>query len=95
MLFRSASPRVGNPDFVRSYGKILPNTFRISNLADPIPTMPPTKMRAEFVHVGEEWAFISQQGDILPNHIVDTYRRAVNAGVETNQPRNFPISGVA
>ena len=90
-----ASPRVGNPDFVRSYGKILPNTFRISNLADPIPTMPPTKMRAEFVHVGEEWAFISQQGDILPNHIVDTYRRAVNAGVETNQPRNFPISGVA
>lgn len=90
-----ASPRVGNPDFVRSYGKILPNTFRITNLADPIPTMPPTKMRAEFVHVGEEWAFISQQGDILPNHIVDTYRRAVNAGVETNQPRNFPISGVA
>jgi predicted lipase len=90
-----ATPRVGNPEFVRSYARILPNTFRITNLADPIPTMPPTKLRAEFVHVGEEWAFISQGGDILPNHIVDTYRRAVNAEVETNQTRNFPISGVA
>jgi triacylglycerol lipase len=90
-----ASPRVGNPEFVRSYAEILPNTFRITNLADPIPTMPPTKLRAEFVHVGEEWAFITQGGDILPNHIVDTYRRAVNAEAETNQTRNFPISGVA
>jgi triacylglycerol lipase len=89
-----ASPRVGNPDFVNSYAQILPNTFRITNLADPIPTMPPTKLRAEFVHVGEEWSFLSQGGDILPNHIVDTYRRAVNAEVETNQSRNFPSSGV-
>jgi triacylglycerol lipase len=89
-----ATPRVGNPEFVRSYARILPNTFRITNLADPIPTMPPTKLRAEFVHVGEEWSFLTQGGDILPNHIVDTYRRAVNAEVETNQTRNFPASGI-
>jgi predicted lipase len=89
-----ASPRVGNPEFARNYAQILPNTFRVTNLADPIPTMPPTKLRAEFVHVGEEWSFVSQGGDILPNHIVDTYRRAVNAEVETNQNRNYPISGV-
>lgn len=90
-----ASPRVGDPEFVRSYARILPNTFRVTNLADPIPTMPPTKLRGEFVHVGEEWAFVSQGGDVLPNHIVDTYRRAVNAEVETNQSRNFPIAGTA
>jgi triacylglycerol lipase len=90
-----ATPRVGNPAFARSYAKLLPNSYRVTNLADPIPTMPPTKMRAEFVHVGEEWAFISQAGDILPNHIVDTYRRAINAEAETNQHRNFPISGIA
>ncbi|MGF1459885.1 MAG: lipase family protein [Leptolyngbyaceae cyanobacterium] len=89
-----ASPRVGNPEFVNNYAQILPNTFRITNLADPIPTMPPTKLRAEFVHVGEEWSFVNQGGDILPNHIVDTYRRAVDAEVETNQSRNFPSSGV-
>ncbi|MBE9140937.1 lipase [Nodosilinea sp. LEGE 07088] len=90
-----ASPRVGNPEFARSYAERLPNSFRITNLADPIPTMPPTKLRAEFVHVGEEWAFVSQAGDILPNHIVDTYRRAVNAEAESNQTRNFPITGIA
>lgn len=88
-----ASPRVGNPEFVRQYAKILPNTYRITNLADLVPTMPPTKLRAEFVHVGEEWSFVSQGGDILPNHIVDTYRRAVNGEVETNQPRNYPVRG--
>jgi predicted lipase len=89
-----ASPRVGNPEFARNYARILPNSFRITNLADPIPTMPPTKLRAEFVHVGEDWSFLTQGGDILPNHIVDTYRRAVYAEVETNQNRNFPISAV-
>ncbi|MEB3313587.1 MAG: lipase [Cyanobacteriota bacterium] len=89
-----ASPRVGNPEFVRQYAKILPNTYRITNLADLVPTMPPTKLRAEFVHVGEEWSFISQGGDMLPNHIVDTYRRAVNGEVETNQPRNYPVRGM-
>jgi len=89
-----ASPRVGNPEFARSYARILPNSFRVTNLADPIPTMPPTKLRAEFVHIGEDWAFLTQGGDILPNHIVDTYRRAVYAEVETNQNRNFPISAV-
>ncbi|HSM81347.1 MAG TPA: hypothetical protein VLS96_06660 [Nodosilinea sp.] len=89
-----AGPRVGNSQFARSYAKILPNSFRITNLADPIPTMPPTKLRAEFVHVGEEWSFLSQGGDILPNHIVDTYRRAVNAEAESNQRREFPLSGL-
>jgi triacylglycerol lipase len=90
-----ASPRVGNPEFARNYAQILPNSFRVTNLADPIPTMPPTKLRAEFVHVGEDWAFVTQGGDILPNHIVDTYRRAVNAEAETNQSRAFPLSGIA
>lgn len=92
-LYVYASPRVGNPAFVSSYARFLPNSYRITNLADPIPTLPPTKLRSEFVHVGEEWSFITQAGDILPNHIVDTYRRAVNAGVETNQSRSFPASG--
>ena len=94
-IYVYASPRVGNPEFARSYAKILPNSFRITNLADAIPTLPPTKLKAEFVHVGEDWSFVSQGGDILPNHIVDTYRRAVNAEAESNQSRSFPITGIA
>jgi predicted lipase len=94
-LYAYASPRVGDPEFARSYAQILPNSFRVTNLADPIPLMPPTKLQSEFVHVGEDWSFLTQAGDILPNHIVETYRRAVNAEVETNQNRNFPVSGTA
>lgn len=92
-LYAYATPRVGDPEFVRSYAQILPSSFRITNLADPIPMMPPTKLRGEFVHVGEEWSFISQGADILPNHIVDTYRRAVYAEAESNLQRNYPLSG--
>lgn len=92
-LYAYAGPRVGDPEFARNYAQLLPNSFRITNLADPIPTLPPSKLRNEFVHVGENWSFLTQAGDILPNHIVDTYRRAVDAGVETNQARSFPLSG--
>jgi excinuclease UvrABC ATPase subunit len=31
----------------------------------------------------------------LADHIVDTYRRAVNAEAESNQSRSFPITGIA
>lgn len=93
-LYAYASPRVGDPEFVRNYARLLPNSFRITNLADPIPMLPPTKLRTEFVHVGEEWSFISQGGDILPNHIVDTYRQAVYREAETNQARDYPASGL-
>lgn len=52
-------------------------------------------MRAEFVDIGGAWAFLSQGGDILPNHIVDTSRRAINVEVKTSQPRNFPLPRIA
>ncbi|MCM1984970.1 lipase family protein [Lyngbya confervoides] len=94
-VYAYAGPRVGDPEFARSYAKIVPNSFRVTNMADPVPTLPPTKLQSEFVHVGENWAFLTQAGDMLPNHSVDTYRRAVEADVETNQIRNFPLSGTA
>jgi len=94
-VYAYASPRVGNVAFARHYGRILPNSYRITNLADAIPMLPPTKLRSEFVHVGEDWAFVSQGGDILPNHIVDTYRQAVYRELETNQMRTFPPGSTA
>lgn len=94
-VYAYASPRVGNVEFAQNYGRILPNSYRITNLADAIPMMPPTKLRSEFVHVGEDWAFVSQGGDILPNHIVDTYRQAVYSELETNQLRTFPPGSTA
>lgn len=94
-VYAYAGPRVGDPEFARSYAKILPNSFLVTNLADLVPLLPPTKLQREFVHVGEVWSFLNQANDILPNHSVDIYRRAIEAEVETNQIRNFPLSGTA
>ncbi|MCY7381340.1 MAG: lipase family protein, partial [Microcoleus sp. CAN_BIN18] len=50
--------------------------------------------KTEYVHVGEEWAFLAQNGDVMPNHVVDTYKSAIDKQAETNKPRNYPNSGL-
>lgn len=93
-LYTYAGPRVGDPVFAEVHSKFVPNSYRVVNLADPIPMMPPTKLRDIYIHQGQEWSFLSQNGDVLPNHVVDTYRTAVDCGVENNQSRNYPNSGL-
>ncbi len=94
-LYTYAGPRVGNPNFAKIHSQMVPNSYRIFNLADSIPLSPPTIFRHDvYVHVGQPWSFLTQYGDVLPNHAVDTYRAAVNSEVETNQARTYPSSGL-
>jgi triacylglycerol lipase len=66
----------------------------IANLADIVPLLPPIQFPGgTYVHTGEEWSFLAQNGDFLPNHVVDTYPQAIDRRVETNQQRNYPVSG--
>ena len=93
-LYTYAGPRVGNPNFALLHSQTIPNSYRISNLADLVPLSPPTNFRKDtYVHVGQSWSFVTQYGDILPNHAVDTYRAAVDKEVETNKVRTYPTSG--
>jgi predicted lipase len=95
-LYAYAGPRVGNPSFARVHSQLVPNSYRIVNLADSIPLSPPTIFRNDiYSHVGQEWSFLAQYGDVLPNHAVDTYRAAINKEVETHQARAYPSSGLA
>lgn len=95
-LYTYAGSRVGNPTFGRIHTKHIPNHYRVINLADLVPLLPPLKSPGgEYIHTGEEWSFLSQSGDFLPNHVVDTYRKAIERGVETNQYRPYPLSGLA
>jgi triacylglycerol lipase len=95
-LYTYASPRVGDATFATVHSQTIPNSYRVINLADVIPLLPPTKLgKTIYVHVGEAWSFLSQGDDFMPNHVVDTYEAAVNAGVETNQMRQFPTSGLS
>ena len=94
-LYTYAGPRVGNPDFAQMHSQVIPNSYRIVNLADSIPLSPPTIFRKDvYVHVGQAWSFLTQYGDVLSNHAVDTYRAAVNGEVETNKARKYPSSGL-
>ncbi|MBV9387732.1 MAG: hypothetical protein JOZ78_15025 [Chroococcidiopsidaceae cyanobacterium CP_BM_ER_R8_30] len=92
-LYTYASPRVGDPTFALLHSQTIPNNYRVINLADAITLMPPTKAVGVYVHVGQEWSFLSQEGDLMPNHVVDTYRTAVESNVETDRSRTYPTSG--
>ncbi|MFN5514748.1 MAG: lipase family protein, partial [Cyanobacteriota bacterium] len=93
-LYSYACPRVGDPTFARLHAQRVPNSYRVVNLADAIPILPPTEGFGTYVHVGQVWSFLSQQNDFLPNHVVDTYQAAVQRRVETDQTRSFPVSGL-
>lgn len=94
-LYTYASPRVGDPVFAREHNRVVPNSYRVVNLADAITLVPFTVFfKTEYVHVGEEWAFLAPNGDVMPNHVVDSYRSAIDKQVETNKPRTSPNSGL-
>jgi len=93
-LYTYAGARVGDPAFARIHAQAVPNHYRIVNLADIVPLLPPIQSPGgTYVHTGEEWSFLAQNGDFLPNHVVDTYRQAIVRQVETNQQRTYPVSG--
>lgn len=93
-LYTYAGARVGDLTFARIHTQLVPNHYRIVNLADIVPLLPPIQSPGgTYVHTGEEWSFLTQNGDFLPNHVVDTYRQAIVRRVETNQHRNYPVSG--
>lgn len=88
-LYTYASPRVGDPTFAAAHSQLVPNSYRIVNLADMIPLVPPTKLQGIYAHIGQEWAFLSQNGDVLPNHVVDTYRTAIDRELESHTANTY------
>ncbi len=92
-VYTYASPRVGDPTFVQVYNDLLPNTFRVVNLADTVPITPPINFRGDqFSHTGQEWSFLAQFGSASVNHSIETHQTAIDRSVETNQTRTYPMS---
>lgn len=89
-VYTYGGPRLGNRAFVEAHSQLIPNHYRVINLADLFPMLPLSKLVTDdFIHAGEQWAFLSHQGDIMPNHIVETYRNAIEQGAETNGDAGF------
>jgi triacylglycerol lipase len=97
-MYNYAGPRVGNAAFAGVYDELVPESFRVVNLADMVPMLPPTKVFGwDYDHVGEEWSFLNQSGNVAGNHGLISpfnYTAAVNASVPTNAARIYPVTGL-
>lgn len=102
-MYTLATPRVGNDAFVSAFDYFVPS-YRIVNLSDLVPELPPTSativvrghtVSVQYGNVGEEWSYLWQTGDVGGNHAwVSNYDPAVQASVPTNQARTYPSSGI-
>ncbi|QDV38514.1 lipase family protein [Tautonia plasticadhaerens] len=84
-LYSFAGPRVGDPAFVKAFGELVPNAYRVVNLADSITLVPASTMGKTFAHVGQQVSFVGAAGELLLNHVVDLYQLALDRGVETTE----------
>lgn len=102
--YSQASPRVGDKTFVSAYNYFVPSTFRIVNLADLVPILPPTSLTivvrgvpvsVQYAHVGQEYSYLWQTGDVGNNHGWQiNYNVATCNGVPTSAPRTYPNTGI-
>ena len=83
-LYTYATPRVCSPTLAKMHSQLIPNCYRVVNLGDTVPLVPPVTIGKSYVHVGQEWSFLAQFGDVLLNHVVDTYITAMERELEGN-----------
>lgn len=74
-MYNYAGPRVGDPVFAEAYNAYLPYSYRVVNLADVVPIVPPRHiLQFQYQHVGapdQEWSYCNQTGDIGDNHSLE------------------------
>lgn len=95
-MYSFAGPRPGDPVFASAYDLLLPASFRVVNLSDVVPIVPPTEILGlSYSQVGSSWSYLDQTGDVGGNHsLADNYLPAVQKKVETDAPRTFPNNGM-
>lgn len=99
-VYNYASPRVGNQAFANIYNFRIPLSYRVVNLSDVVPIVPPSSFPAwswKYQHIGQEWSFINQSGNVPSNHALigpGNYTDAVENEIPTNSKRTYPVSGL-
>ncbi|HEX3047665.1 MAG TPA: lipase family protein, partial [Bacillota bacterium] len=100
-MYSYAGPRVGDSTFADAYNFLVPHSYRVVNLADLVPMVPPAQIgNYTYEHIGasnQEWSYLNQTGDIGNNHDLEKdYLQALQfkPPVVTNAPRTYPVSGL-
>ena len=95
-MYSYAAPRVGDPAFVAAYDALLPTSYRVVNLADVVPVVPPRQLEGwRYADLGTEWGFLNQSGDVVGNHGMEARNNYLDAsvkGVPSDKARKYPIS---
>lgn len=82
-LYSYAGPRVGDITFAETHSQLVPNSYRVVNVADAIPTAPPTLVgNLIYAHTGQLWTFVDYSGDVILGHFVSVYKSAVDQDKE-------------
>jgi triacylglycerol lipase len=86
-LINFASPRVGNPEFAQTFNKVVRNSFRVVNIYDIVPHLPPKELElikdgtirtCTYKHVNTSILFGIRAGSISENHKMDTYIKGIS-----------------
>ena len=95
-LYNYGAPRVGDLSFATFFSTIAPNSYRIINLTDVVPMVPPPRLRnQQYSHVGQQWVFLNYaEGDVALSHATSLYQLAIDKRIETSQLPTFPTSCV-
>lgn len=97
-MYNYAGPRVGDSIFVSAFDFWVPESYRIVNLSDLVPMIPPSVIGPwKYEHVNAEWSFLNQSGNVSGNHELiglNNYTDAVNKQIPTNATRTYPVTGL-
>jgi triacylglycerol lipase len=84
IMYNFGAPKTGDIAFRNYYNLQVSKTFRIVNLFDVVPLLPPHKIKFEkasqeyeYFHVNNSITFTSNLGSISKNHHITTYKSAI------------------
>ncbi len=97
-MYNIAGPRAGNKAFAGFFNFFIPTAYRVVNMGDLVPMIPPSsvqikKLDLEYEHVGVESSFLWQQGDVTTNHL--NYDEAIEKKIPIITPPmpSGPVNG--
>ncbi|WP_078427375.1 lipase family protein [Alkalihalobacterium alkalinitrilicum] len=76
LVYTYASPRVGNPEFVKAYNQVIDHSIRVVNTNDIVPHFPPTTiplLNISYRHVDKRFPIHFQTFSIRRNHEIEFY----------------------
>ncbi len=93
-MYNFGSPKVGDPQFATVYDQKVQSSFRIANLFDPVPKVPPEQATLPFSqevvtyqHVSRAVHIFIHTGSLIQNHDIRTYLQGIGGDKSDNNKK--------